>query len=187
MQFATSWREYQTEIEQHFGISYVSPNSFATIYPHMLISQQEPTRRLRVQAKEALRAARMQNARGPVRRNTEQDNELDRLGGKTQLVARRAKTPSSNGNEQSSTSNSLRSSFSPDRRMEENWESRAPSNVTVPWWPSSGMGEGSSSQGYRGVTPLSTGGSELASESFLPPPGQGLDAAWHSFIQQLGF
>ncbi|KLO07236.1 hypothetical protein SCHPADRAFT_881937 [Schizopora paradoxa] len=129
----------------------------------------EATKKLRRQARSIFNASRSHSAAPQVIVTDEDNKELERLGGKTRLLARRSKTPS------------IRSGYSTDRQMgDEGWgtrpSGRSASSDDSNGWSSPGRG----SEGPR--TP---------SYHYIGYPPQNmqaqLDPTWHSFIEQLGF
>jgi len=133
----------------------------------------EAIKRLRRQAKDVFDQARLSGASANPPRHPELDDELDRLGGKTQLVNRRPRTPTS----------SYRSSLSPDR-MDEGWSTRPPI-TSAAGWP--GPQSKDATRPHYGRYSTTSGSSDFGGDGFYPPYGQGLDSTWDTFIEQLGF
>ena len=126
---------------------------------------QDAIRRSRQQAKDVFNRVRSAE---PVVLHSELDDELDRLGGKTNVVNRRPRTPTS----------SHRSSMSPDR-MDESWSNR-PAMMSTGW-------HGPQNKDPYGRFGGTSSSSEFGGDNFCPPYGQGLDSTWDVFIEQLGF
>lgn len=112
---------------------------------------------------------------------TEEVTVLDRLTGKTRLQPRRSKTPANGERATMST----RSSLSPDTNaMEDVWEGRDTCGSS---WPSAGTYSTDSSRVTYSPTGSLLGGTDFSCGGFYSTNGQGLDATWHNFVQQLGF
>lgn len=171
--YTTSCVECQerTALRPEVWWAYLDISSETNVSP--IICQQEAIKRLRRQAKDVFDQSRSTGASAIPPRHAELDDELDRLGGKTQLVNRRPRTPAS----------SYRSSLSPDR-MDEGWSTR-PSMPSTAGWP--GPQNKDATRPHYSRYSTTTGSSDFGGDGFYPPYGQGLDSTWDTFIEQLGF
>ena len=114
-------------------------------------------------------------------------SDLDRFGGKTQVIARRSKTPNHNNHNTSTANlnNSQRSSLSPDRRFRDSWDDRPQYHGTG----SSNGSQGWSSPGnFDDHTQYQYHQISTAAYPYHPANLHGqLDPVWQGLAEQLGF